>query len=81
MEAGVIVFDGGGWILETVAGEHTNHRGSLGHLLVVLEQACNRGSTSWLAEHALAAAQQLVGIDDFSVGDGHEAATAFAAHI
>ena len=29
----------------------------------------------------VAAAQQLVGIDDFSVSDGHEVATAFAAHV
>ena len=41
VETGVVVFDGGGGVLQTVAGEHTHHRGPRRHLVFALQQACH----------------------------------------
>ena len=79
MEGGIVVFDGGGGIFEAIAGEDADHPGPRRHLTMALEQAGHRCRTGRFTEDAFGAAQQLVGLDDLGVGDGHEVTLAFLA--
>ena len=44
VEGGFAVVDGGGGVLETIAGENTHHRGPAGDFIGSLQQTCDGGS-------------------------------------
>ena len=72
------MLDCGCRVLQAVACEDTDHRGACRDFVAPFDQTGDGGCAGGLAEDAFATAEQLVGLDDFGVGDGHEVAVAFS---
>ena len=81
MKAGIVVFDGSGWVLEAVTGQHAHHRCARGHFLSTLQQPSYRGGTGGFTEHPFTRAEQLVGVNDFGIGYGHEIAPTLGFYL
>lgn len=70
MEAIALLLERCFWILETIARQHTNHRGTTGHLIGQFQETRHRSRTSRLTEDTFLRSQQTIGIQDFLIGDG-----------
>ena len=76
MKGSIVVVDGSVRILESIAGQDTDHRCTGRHLVLPLEQAGHGGGACRFAENALIASQKFVGIDDLGVSHIQEGSVA-----